>query len=283
MPYSAKCSFDGDTTNSDTDTSITSTASIRCRSENWMTVPKRVTVNSLAASSSSTSQWPTSQWQTSGSPWQPTSAEKWWWFRFLGKNSRNWRGVWTRHPLTIQFVRKRGNAHKPNHDLQCDLCASEKNLSSDFAHVTSVFDSPAVHHEHFIYLIHSPSYHDTRTRSTIGTTWSTPRTHSTSRTSPSSLSRQAAPSRITLTWKPAEWRKNRARQLSQKTQRAMMKKLKMTFGRQQEKSFIVIRLNPESNCTCREKNHFLFRWSTSTLPATTHTSFDVLLEKNIED
>ena len=25
-------------------------------------------------------------------------------------------------------------------------------------------------------------------------------------------------------------------------------------------------LNPKSNCTCREKNHFLFRWSTSTLP-----------------
>ena len=26
-----------------------------------------------------------------------------------------------------------------------------------------------------------------------------------------------------------------------------------------ENSFIVITLNPESNCTCREKNHFLFR------------------------
>ena len=25
------------------------------------------------------------------------------------------------------------------------------------------------------------------------------------------------------------------------------------------KSFIVITLNPESNCTCRKKNHFLFR------------------------
>ena len=41
-----------------------------------------------AASSSSTSQWSTSQWQTSWSSWQPTSSEKWWWFRFLGKNSR---------------------------------------------------------------------------------------------------------------------------------------------------------------------------------------------------
>ena len=40
----------------------------------------------------------------------------------------------------------------------------------------------------------------------------------------------------------------------------------MTSGLLQENSFNVITLNPESNCTCREKNHFLFRWSTSTLP-----------------
>ena len=44
--------------------------------------------NPSAASSSSTSQWPTSQWKTSWSSWQPTSSEKWWWFRFPGKNSR---------------------------------------------------------------------------------------------------------------------------------------------------------------------------------------------------
>ena len=29
---------------------------------------------------------------------------------------------------------------------------------------------------------------------------------------------------------------------------------------------VSITWNPESNCTCRKKNHFLFRWSTSTLP-----------------
>ena len=46
----------------------------------------------------------------------------------------------------------------------------------------------------------------------------------------------------------------------------MMRKLKMTSRRSQETSFIVITLYPESNCTCREKNHFLFRWSASTLP-----------------
>ena len=38
------------------------------------------------------------------------------------------------------------------------------------------------------------------------------------------------------------------------------------FGRSQENSFIVITLYQESNCTCRKKKHFLFRWSTSTLP-----------------
>ena len=35
-----------------------------------------------------------------------------------------------------------------------------------------------------------------------------------------------------------------------KTQRGMMRKLKVTSGRSQENSFIVITLNPESNCTC---------------------------------
>ena len=46
----------------------------------------------------------------------------------------------------------------------------------------------------------------------------------------------------------------------------MMRKLKMISGLLPEISFIAITWNPESNCTCREKNHFLFRWSTSTLP-----------------
>ena len=51
-----------------------------------------------------------------------------------------------------------------------------------------------------------------------------------------------------------------------KTQRGMMRKLKVTSGLLQEKSFVVITLYPESNCTCRKKNHVLLRWSTSTLP-----------------
>ena len=44
-----------------------------------------------------------------------------------------------------------------------------------------------------------------------------------------------------------------------------MRKLRMIFGLLREISFIAITWNPESNCTCREKNHFTFRWSTSTL------------------
>ena len=43
------------------------------------------------------------------------------------------------------------------------------------------------------------------------------------------------------------------------TQHGMMRKLKMTSGVLQKISFIAITWNPESNCTCQEKNHFLFQ------------------------
>ena len=39
----------------------------------------------------------------------------------------------------------------------------------------------------------------------------------------------------------------------------MVSKLKMISGLSQKISFVAITWNPESNCTCREKNHFLFR------------------------
>ena len=54
------------------------------------------------------------------------------------------------------------------------------------------------------------------------------------------------------------------------TQHGMMRKLTVTSGLLQEISFIAIMWNPESNCTCREKNHFLFQWNTLTLPEHTH-------------
>ena len=48
--------------------------------------------------------------------------------------------------------------------------------------------------------------------------------------------------------------------LSKMTQHGMMRKpKKMASGLLQEISFIAITWNPESNCTCRKKNHFLFR------------------------
>ena len=43
------------------------------------------------------------------------------------------------------------------------------------------------------------------------------------------------------------------------TQHEIMRKLKMISGLLQEILFIAITLNSESNCTCGEKNHFLFR------------------------
>ena len=45
-----------------------------------------------------------------------------------------------------------------------------------------------------------------------------------------------------------------------------MRKLKITSGPLREISFIAITWIPESNCSCRKKNHVLFCWSTSTVP-----------------
>ena len=87
------------------------------------------------------------------------------------------------------------------------FCAFEKNFVIwCVAHFSSMVDltclSPWAPH-----LLRSLFPSTTRTRSTLGTPRTPPRTPSTSRTSPRSLSRQAAPSRITLAWRPAEWRK----------------------------------------------------------------------------
>ena len=42
-----------------------------------------------------------------------------------------------------------------------------------------------------------------------------------------------------------------------------MRKLRVTSGRSQENSFVVITLYTESNCTCRKKKNFLFHWKLS--------------------
>ena len=90
--------------------------------------------NPLAASSSSTSQWQTSQWQTSRSSWHPTSSGKWWWFRFLGRNSRKSTGVVGSTPthnthLCSRVCSQARNAHATRlaQELQCHLYAPEKN------------------------------------------------------------------------------------------------------------------------------------------------------------
>ena len=56
----------------------------------------------------------------------------------------------------------------------------------------------------------------------------------------------------------------------------MMVKLEMIFGPCQGTSYTAITLNPESNCTCRERNHFLFHSNTS---RTGFTRFTILDEK----
>ena len=50
------------------------------------------------------------------------------------------------------------------------------------------------------------------------------------------------------------------------TEHWMMRKLKMISDLLLWNSFIVITLYQESNCICHKKKHFLFHWSTSTLP-----------------
>ena len=101
-------------------------------------------------------------------------------FGFLERIPENRRGVNTGHPLTIhicavQSVHKCGTAHhalgSSNQELHCHLCAPEKNLVIWFTHVSPfVALSLAVYHEHIFFLIHYSFYHDTRTRTAIGST-----------------------------------------------------------------------------------------------------------------
>ena len=55
----------------------------------------------------------------------------------------------------------------------------------------------------------------------------------------------------------------------------------MASGLLQENSFIVITLNPESNCTCREKFPIPVKYID--VMRTTFSALDVLMEKHIED
>ena len=164
--------------------------------------------NPSAASSSSTSQWKNSQWQTSWSSWQPASSEKRWWFRFLGKNSSNSTGCVDRTPThnthlcsTVCAQARTATTRSSHTDCSVIFVRLKIVLPSGVARVSSLVDSLAYHYEQVIFLIHSSFYHDTGTRTTIGTTRSTPRTPSASSTSPRTLGRKASLSRTTLAWK----------------------------------------------------------------------------------
>ena len=68
------------------------------------------------------------------------------------------------------------------------------------------------------------------------------------------------------------------------TQHGMMRKLNMSSGQLREISFIASTWNPESNCTCRKKNHFPFPLKNIDVTRNTCTSLDVMLDKkNIDD
>ena len=58
-----------------------------------------------------------------------------------------------------------------------------------------------------------------------------------------------------------------------------MVKLGMISGPFQAILLTVITWNPESNCTCREKNQLKY----TDVTRTTDTSLDVMLEKNVND
>ena len=84
------------------------------------------------------------------------------------------------------------------------MCAWEESI-----HLVCSMSHPWLSHLAFITSTSSSSFNlPSMTQHSIGTTRRTPRTPSTSRTAPSFLSRQDAPSRITLAWRPAKRRKS---------------------------------------------------------------------------
>ena len=91
--------------------------------------------NPPAASLSSTSQWQTSQWQTSWSSWQSTSSEKWWCFRFHGRNSRKSKGGVdrtfthnTRRSSTVCSQAQNAHTTRWTQELHFYLCAPDKSV-----------------------------------------------------------------------------------------------------------------------------------------------------------
>ena len=74
------------------------------------------TTESHGGNPQTASSYSTSQWHTSWNSWQPTSSEKWWWFRFAGTKSRKSTGSVDKTPTH--------NAH-----LCSTLCSQARNGS----------------------------------------------------------------------------------------------------------------------------------------------------------
>ena len=141
----------------------------------------------------------------SWSSWHFTSFEKLWWYRLLGRNSRKlmW-GVDRRPTHNRQGTRLFEASTAQVARVAFHLCALENSFVFWCCNMS-----------HLWLLPHMPSTTSTSSSFTLPTateeeraaqsrtTRATPRTAGTSRTSPSSLSRQAAPSRITLAWSVA--------------------------------------------------------------------------------
>ena len=165
-----------------------------CRSENWMAVLQR-------ESHGETRRQLLPLQHRSG---KNSTSDKWWWFRFSGRNSRKSTGCVDRTPThkthlctTVWSQARTAHSMRLGQDqawFASIFVRQSKCCHLVWPHVSSTVEpTRACFHEHFLFFSYQ-SYH-------------TPRALRTSRTSPSSLGRQVAPSRITLAWRPAEWRK----------------------------------------------------------------------------
>ena len=138
-------------------------------------------------------------------------------FGFLGRIPEKRRGVWTGHPLTkhicaAQSVHKRGT-HTTRLAQVTRIAVSSLCAWKESSHLVS-------HMSHPLLLSHLPIT-SSSSSSSVTLPSTTTQEHAAQPVqhghlqehpahhgaSPSSPSRQAAPTRITLAWKPAEWRK----------------------------------------------------------------------------
>ena len=190
MPENARCPPGGNRTISGADTSTTSTASttksatrsrrklrLLCRSQNWTAVLQRATgkpagsifiFNFAAADFAMANEL---ELMATYIIWKMVVISvSWKEFQKIDGECRQYTHKHCTHSA-VQTLHKR-NASDTLGSIfaESSLCAWKESVIWS-AHVSPfVALSPAVHHEHIFFLIHSSFYHDTRTRTTIGTT-----------------------------------------------------------------------------------------------------------------